>query len=106
MNSKHWIALVVVFLLGYFFGTGPIATASPRMGIGTPQGTEKADNGAWEYLVLAPKAELPDLLEPRRKNFEDLLVEAGKDGWEYCDAPYLKGVRYQVIVMKRPKKSQ
>ena len=56
----------------------------------------------WEYIVMIPEQTGKDLHEQRRKNVEDQLIEMGNDGWELVEMPYLKGVRYQVMVLKRP----
>jgi hypothetical protein len=38
----------------------------------------------------------------RRARLQAQLVPLGKEGWEMVEMPYLKGVRYQVMVLKRP----
>ncbi len=57
----------------------------------------------WEYKVIIPNEEGPDKHEQRRISLEVQLQQAGAEGWELVEMPYLKGVRYQVMVMKRPK---
>ena len=59
----------------------------------------------WECIVMIPSQTGKDLHEVRRKNVEDQLVEMGQDGWELIAMPYLKGVRYQVMVLKRPERN-
>ena len=36
-------------------------------------------------------------------SLEVQLQQAGAEGWELVEMPYLKGVRYQVMIMKRQK---
>lgn len=62
----------------------------------------KKESIVWEYKLIIPNETGPDLHERRRANLEAQLNEAGQDGWEAVDTPYLKGVRYQVVIMKRP----
>lgn len=59
----------------------------------------------WEYIVMIPSQTGKDLHEVRRKAVEDQLIEMGNDGWELVTMPYLKGVRYQVMVLKRPQRN-
>lgn len=66
------------------------------------QQIQKHEAIVWEYKLIIPNETGPDLHERRRANLEAQLNEAGRDGWEAVDTPYLKGVRYQVIIMKRP----
>jgi len=56
----------------------------------------------WEYKLIIPDEKGPDQHEHRRANLESQLNQAGQDGWEAFDTPNLKGIRYQVIIMKRP----
>ncbi len=57
----------------------------------------------WEYKVLIPNETGPDKHEQRRSNLEIQLAEVGQDGWELIESPYMKGIRYQMLIFKRPK---
>jgi hypothetical protein len=54
----------------------------------------------WEYMVVDPDDKGGD--GERRGRLQAQLAPLGKDGWEVVEMPYLKGVRYQVVVLKRP----
>lgn len=70
---------------------------------GKPIDSLPAGKALWEYRVLIPNEEGPDKHEIRRNNVEVQLQDIGKDGWELVDMPYLKGIRYQVMIFKRLK---
>lgn len=89
-------ALIGILSLGAILGS---SRANAQQG--TP--ISKADRTVWEYKLIIPNETGPDQHERRRNNLEAQLNEAGQEGWEALEAPYLKGVRYQVIIMKRPK---
>jgi len=57
----------------------------------------------WEYKVMSPDSGAKDLQESRRAALEQQLVAPGNEGWELVEMPYLKGVRYQMMIFKRLK---
>lgn len=90
------IHLLTVAAVCFFAGlTVPAAQARQDSIVPTAPRTK------WEYKVIIPRQEGPDLHEARRSAFEQQLNELGALGWEAVESPYLKGVRYQVTVLKR-----
>jgi hypothetical protein len=53
----------------------------------------------WEYMVVDPDDKGGD--GERRARLQAQLTPLGREGWEVVEAPYLKGVRYHVIILKR-----
>lgn len=54
----------------------------------------------YEYMVIDPDDKGGD--GERRGRLQAQLTPLGKEGWELVEMPYLKGIRYQVMVLKRP----
>jgi|688.fasta_scaffold851299_1 hypothetical protein len=98
MLKKQTINLSLLALL---IGTVFLFTVNVR----AQKNTQQAGNEPtiWEYKVMIPNETGPDQHERRRANIETQLLEAGSDGWEFVETAYLKGVRYQVMILKRPK---
>jgi hypothetical protein len=100
MQSK---ATPTYVLAGSLLLLGTLVLLRPAQAQETPI-VEPSPATQWEYRVIIPSQEGPDLHEERRGVFEKQLNELGADGWEAVESPYLKGVRYQVTVLKRPKR--
>ena len=91
MNTKTLIAsLAIVLSVGLGLATGVSAK-------GPAQAPEVQK---WEYIVVDPDDKGGD--GERRGRLQAQLAPLGREGWEMVEMPYLKGVRYQVIVLKRP----
>ncbi len=97
MNMNRAVLLLVVIVItglglgilrGYSQEQRPVSTTTVQK---------------WDYMVLIPDENGPDKHDERRMRLELQLQQVGNDGWELVTVPYLKGVRYQVLVFKRPK---
>ncbi len=98
---KHHRILLASLLLVV---VGAIWSVAARAQDGAPIGNDEPPLTKWEYRVLIPNEMGPDKHEQRRSNLESQLIPIGEDGWELVEMPYLKGIRYQVMVFKRPKR--
>jgi hypothetical protein len=91
-SSLPWIVVAVAALAiavsGRVSAQDPVST-SPSPGI-----------KKWEYLVVDVDDKGGD--EERRTRLLAQLTPLGQQGWEMISMPQLKGIRYTVIVMKRP----
>ncbi|MCA0359525.1 MAG: hypothetical protein LCH41_00570 [Armatimonadetes bacterium] len=98
MKSNYVLAACSAVLV---VGLAIFATAPARAQDGIK--IEPTERSKWDYKVIIPKQEGPDLHEGRRAELEQELLTLGEEGWELVEMPYLKGVRYQVMILKRPK---
>lgn len=93
--------LIQAFIAGILL-LGVFTFASTRTSLaqdGRP--IDDAPRTQWEYMCLIPDEKGPDLHDERKIRLQKQLQTAGEDGWELVEMPYLKGVRYQVMVFKR-----
>jgi|GEM_PF-2417390 len=96
--SKNSFTVVLLGLVALF---GAIAVPRAMAQDGKPIDLQSSEKPKWEYRVLIPNEEGPDKHEERRRVLETQLRDVGQDGWELVQMPYLKGIRYQVMVFKR-----
>ncbi len=90
-NTKTFIAIIAIALS---VGIG-LSTSVSAKGPAQAPAVQK-----WEYMVVDPDDKGGD--GERRERLQAQLIPLGQEGWEMVEMPYLKGVRYQVVVLKRP----
>jgi hypothetical protein len=86
-----WILLAIASLTFAVGGRVFAQEPAPAAVTGIPK---------YEYLVLDPDDKGGD--GERRERLQAQLTPLGREGWKVVEMPYLKGVRYQVIVLMRP----
>ncbi len=91
-SSFPWVVLAIVSLS---IAVGTRVFAQDPSAATAVSGIKK-----WEYIVVDVDDKGGD--EERRTRLLAQLTPLGQQGWEMISMPQLKGIRYTVIVMKRP----